>query len=114
MLTDQVNETVFRRLAEVMREGESARFVDRIALEATLNGDLALASLDLAQLVALLEADLQADPFVALVPITSVRTVGDLCRAYQRALAGEAPAAEDPALAAVRDRAAARRDRRGP
>jgi acyl carrier protein len=114
VLTDQVNETVFRRLAEVMREGESARFVDRIALEATLNGDLALASLDLAQLVAVLEADLQADPFAALVPITSVRTVGDLCRAYQRALAGEVAAAEDPALAAVRDRAAARRGRREP
>jgi acyl carrier protein len=108
-----VSETVFRRLAEVMREGESAAFVDRISREATLAGDLALASLDLAQLVALLEGDLKVDPFAELVPITSVRTVGDLCRAYERALAGETPAAEDPALAAVRERAAARRDRRG-
>jgi acyl carrier protein len=113
VLTEKVRETVFLRLGEVMREGESGAFVDRIALEATLNGDLALASLDLAQLVALLEADLAVDPFAALVPITSVRTVGDLCQAYQRALSGEAPAVEDPALAAVRERAAARRDRRG-
>jgi acyl carrier protein len=113
LLTERINETVLRRLAEVMREGEAAAFVDRISAEASLNGDLGLTSLDLAQLVALLEADLNADPFAALVPITSVRTVSDLCRAYERALAGEAPAAEDPALAAVRDRAAARRDRRG-
>jgi acyl carrier protein len=113
VLTETVRETVFRRLAEVMREGEAAAFVDRIALPATLNGGLGLGSLDLAQLVALLEADLKADPFAALVPITSVRTVADLCQAYQRALSGEAPAGEDPALAAVRERAAARRDRRG-
>lgn len=111
MLTD-VRETVLRRLAEVMRDGEAAGNVDRIAPGATLNGDLGLASLDLAQLVAILETDLQADPFAELVPITGVRTVDDLCVAYERALAGERPG-EDPALAAIRERAAARRERRG-
>jgi acyl carrier protein len=112
-MLSQVRETVLRRLVEVMREGDAAGNVERIAPAATLNGDLGLASLDLAQLVALLEVDLQADPFAALVPITGVRTVNDLCVAYERAVAGEQPAAEDPELAAIRERAAARRDRKG-
>lgn len=108
-----VRDTVLKRLAEVMREGDAAANVDRIAPAATLNGDLGLASLDLAQLVAILEVDLGVDPFAALVPITGVRTVADLCVAYERGVAGEGPAAEDPELAAIRERAAARRDRRG-
>jgi acyl carrier protein len=108
-----VRPTVLRRLAEVMREAQGPQApVDRIAPGATLNGDLGLASLDLAQLVALLEVDLQADPFAELVAITSVRTVEDLCAAYERARAGERPAAETPAVIEARQRAAARRERR--
>lgn len=49
-----------------------------------LSSDLGLKSLDLAHLVALLEARLDADPFAHLVPITSVRTVGDLYSAYRK------------------------------
>jgi hypothetical protein len=48
----------------------------------TLTYDLGLSSLDLARAVATLEFELKADPFDR-VPITSVRTVGDLCAAYQ-------------------------------
>jgi acyl carrier protein len=47
----------------------------------TLTYDLGLSSLDLARAVATLEFELNADPFDR-VPITSVRTVGDLCAAY--------------------------------
>lgn len=50
--------------------------------------DLGLKSLDLAHLIAALERRLGADPFLKLVPITSVRTVGDLCDAYRRCLEG--------------------------
>jgi acyl carrier protein len=46
--------------------------------------DLGLKSLDLAHLVAVLERRLNADPFLRLVSITSIRTVGDLCDAYSR------------------------------
>ena len=46
--------------------------------------DLGLKSLDLAHLIAALERRLKADPFLRLVPITSVRTLGDLCDAYHR------------------------------
>ena len=50
-----------------------------------LNATLGLTSLDLAFLVAELEAELGVDPFAKLVSITSVRSVGDLVRAYQQA-----------------------------
>lgn len=45
---------------------------------------LGLESLDLAHLIAALERRLHADPFLRLVSITSIRTVGDLCDAYVR------------------------------
>ncbi|HEY4057772.1 MAG TPA: acyl carrier protein [Kofleriaceae bacterium] len=48
--------------------------------------ELGLESLDVAQLVAVLEDRLGVDPF-ATTAITSVRTVADLCAAYRRALA---------------------------
>jgi len=46
--------------------------------------DLRLESLDVAELVALLEDKLGVDPF-AETAITSVRTVSDLCSAYRAA-----------------------------
>ena len=42
-----------------------------------------LTSLDLAALVARLERRWKIDPFLEATAITEVRTVGDLCRAYQ-------------------------------
>lgn len=43
-----------------------------------------LTSLDLAALVAKLERQWKVDPFLEATSITEVRTVADLCRAYQR------------------------------
>jgi acyl carrier protein len=59
------------------------------SLSQRLGPDLGLTSLELAQLVFALETRLAADPFQELVPITSVRTVADLCQAYQQFFAGE-------------------------
>jgi len=53
-----------------------------------LSEDLGLTSLDLAQLVAVLEIRLGLDPFSTQTSISSVRTVGDLCQTYRRC-AGE-------------------------
>lgn len=75
------------------------------ALTHTLTGDLGLRSLDLAHVIAILEAELGADPFARLVPITSIRTVGDLVEAYRKCLAGEPPsdaAVQEQAEAAQR------------
>ena len=59
-----------------------------------LIADLGFRSLDLAVLLARLEISLEGDPFAELVPVTSVRTVGDLCDAYRRLFAGEQPATD--------------------
>lgn len=45
-----------------------------------------LTSLDLAALVARLERRWKIDPFLEARAITEVRTIGDLCRAYQECL----------------------------
>jgi acyl carrier protein len=84
-----------------------------IANAALLYADLGLTSLDLAQLVAVLETQLQADPFEHLVAITEIRTVGDLCQAYQRLVVGEMhPSATPDVLLVSQQRAQARRARR--
>jgi acyl carrier protein len=54
-----------------------------VTAEQPLN-TLGLDSLDMAQLVAMLEAELGLDPF-ASTAISNVRTVGDLCDAYKKA-----------------------------
>jgi len=111
VLTD-IRETIARRLKEVLLDGKPDAPVDRISPAARLNADLGLDSLGLAQLVALLEQDLRADPFAELVPITSVRTVADLYAAYESALAAR-QAGEPAELDEARRRASARRARRG-
>jgi acyl carrier protein len=84
-----------------------------IASEDRLNVDLGLTSLDLAILVAALEMNLQADPFQELVPITSVRTVGDLEGAYLRFFSKTEDGVQDEELAKIRRRAEARRSGSG-
>jgi acyl carrier protein len=73
-----------------------------------LNADLGLTSLDLASLVASLEINLKADPFQELVPITSIRTIGDLEAAYVRFFSKTEDRVQDEDLAEVRRRAEAR------
>jgi acyl carrier protein len=51
-----------------------------------LTDELGLKSLDLAAVISVLELELGVDPFARLVAITDIRTVGDLCGAYRRAL----------------------------
>ena len=78
-----------------------------------LNAHLGLTSLDLAFLVAELDAQLAVDPFAKLVSITSVRTVEDLVRAYQQAIFPELRVGgEADALAAAARRGKTRRARR--
>jgi acyl carrier protein len=78
--------------------------------EDRLNGTLGLSSLDLAELVVALEDTFGADPFAKLVPITDMRTVDDLVRAYEVALSGRAePDGLDQELTAARNRGARRR-----
>jgi acyl carrier protein len=88
-----------------------------IGPEDRLNADLGLTSLDLASLVAALEMKLKADPFQELVPITSIRTVGDLEAAYVKYFSDSDSDSEqevqDDELAKIRQRAEARRSAGG-
>ena len=75
-----------------------------------LSATLGLSSLDLAFLVAELEAELGVDPFAKLIPITSIRSVDDLVEAYRKALApGPKMAGQDQELAAAMRRGRQRR-----
>jgi acyl carrier protein len=77
-----------------------------------LNATLGLCSLDLALLVARLEAELGVDPFAKLISITSVRSVGDLVHAYQLAFLPQRERDDDGAVTAAVERARTRRARR--
>jgi acyl carrier protein len=80
---------------------------------ASLNGALGLSSLDLAIVVAELEAALSVDPFSKIVSITSIRSVDDLVGAYQKAyLPQTTPTEKDEDLLEAAQRARARRVRR--
>ena len=82
-VSDQVAKTVFDTITTLLEEqglenngfDESAKLVDTLGLK----------SMDIAQIVLELEDELEADPFQE-IPITSVRTVGDLINAYQISL----------------------------
>src|SRR4029077_12196986 len=103
----QIESIVHGRICAVLAErvGEVGRLSGTERLSATLG----LSSLDLALLVAELEAQLGVDPFAKLVSITSVRSVDDLVRAYQQAFYPELERREDHAITAAVKRAQTRR-----
>ncbi|MEV0533669.1 phosphopantetheine-binding protein [Kitasatospora sp. NPDC050463] len=76
-------ETVKAVLIEIVNE--VAEPVEHLDEDQLLVDQLGLTSLHLARLVAVLEMELGTDPFSDEVPITGVRTVGDLLDAYDPA-----------------------------
>ncbi len=58
-----------------------------VSSEQTLIDELGLVSMDVAELVATLEMKLNIEPFEEDVAISDVKTVGDLCAAYAKAVA---------------------------
>jgi len=107
----RVEETVEASIAAVM----TARDLDpgKIDRAAKLSETLGLRSMDLAQIVLTLEDDLNTDPFQQ-IPITSIRTVGDLTQAYLVSLGlsdGSVPGSQDMSaeMAAAKARMARRR-----
>ncbi|WP_328872917.1 hypothetical protein OHT76_24000 [Streptomyces sp. NBC_00287] len=77
-------ETVKAVLLEIVNEVAEPveNRVEELDEDHLLVDQLGLTSLHLARLVAVLELELDTDPFSDEVPITSVRTVGDLLEAY--------------------------------
>ena len=97
----EIEAAVHRVIADVLErtDREVPAFENKDELVAT-----GLRSLDLATIVAVLERELKADPFLEFRSITEVRTVGDLCRAYQDFIHGEDGALRDDALSAAQSR----------
>jgi acyl carrier protein len=83
---DAVNAVLFDVMDEaVERDADAVERRPRLEPDLLLVDQLGLRSLDLARIVAVLELELGVDPFSELVPITTVRTVADLYRAYDPA-----------------------------
>lgn len=103
-ISARVEATVHEKIHSLLKEQE--RDVEKISARDKLSDTLGLSSLDLATLISELELALDADPFAELVPVTDLRTVGDLIQAYRLALQpGEAaPRGRDlmPAVARAR------------
>jgi acyl carrier protein len=105
----QIEAIVHERIRAIL--AERAEEVANLSGSEKLSATLGLTSLDLALLVAELEAQLGVDPFAKLVSITSVRSVNDLARAYQQAFFPELERREDHAITAAVKRAQTRRAR---
>ncbi|MBD8525907.1 hypothetical protein [Pseudomarimonas arenosa] len=76
----QIIYDTLRRVAE-----EEGLQLDTISDASALIDYLGFRSLHIARILAILEIELSYDPFASGdVPITGLRTVGDLCAAYQR------------------------------
>jgi acyl carrier protein len=105
----QIEAIVHERIRAIL--AERAEEVAHLSGSEKLSATLGLSSLDLALVVAELEAQLGVDPFAKLVSITSVRSVDDLVRAYQQAFFPELERREDHAITAAVKRAQTRRAR---
>jgi acyl carrier protein len=69
-----------RRVAE-----EEGLHIGAISDSSALIDNLGFRSLHLARILAILEIEFSYDPFASGdIPITGLRTVGDLCAAYER------------------------------
>ncbi len=89
---DEVKEVILAVLRGVVRE--KSLEIEAIAADQSLVEDLGLTSLDLARIIAKLELKLGVDPFSSLVPVTSIRTAGDLCGAYAKCFVEDGASAE--------------------
>jgi acyl carrier protein len=107
---EQLESVVHGRIRAILAERGDQ--ISRLSGADKLNATLGLTSLDLAFLVADLEAELGVDPFAKLVSITSVRSVDDLVKAYQQAFAPQSVRSDDGAVATAIKRAETRRARR--
>lgn len=77
-----VIEDVIRQIQE-----QKSFVAPAITQESRLIADLGFSSLDIAQLIAYLEMELEVDPFTQGALLSEIRTVGSLCEIYQSCLA---------------------------
>ena len=100
--TEEIETSVRNTIVAILERNE--RNVPDFAMHDELMAT-GLGSLDLAAVIAQLEQQWGVDPFLEHTPITEVRTVGELSKAYEDCLAGrEVGPAEDLAETIARAR----------
>ena len=80
-----VRETINAALQEIMQNNARVRPVEDAS---EIVKDLGFSSLDVAELIAVLEMELEVDPFSDGVSLMEVRTCGDFCAVYEKACQG--------------------------
>jgi acyl carrier protein len=83
----QTKESIENAIKQIL--DQKSYKVPEIKEELRIIEDLGFSSLDIAQLIAYLEMELEADPFSEGALISSINTVGSLCNAYQICLDGK-------------------------
>jgi len=72
---------VVKNIVNEIKQLNGAECVE-VTLESKIVHDLGFRSLDIAQLVAMLEIEYEKDPFAEGAALSEVITIGDLCRLY--------------------------------
>lgn len=80
----QVRETIRAAIEEIMANNNRTGVIEDTS---AIVGDLGFVSLDVAELIAVLEMELDVDPFTDGVSLMDVRTFGDFCTVYEKAYA---------------------------
>jgi hypothetical protein len=108
-LTSQdVERTIHQAIHRIL--AQQGKMLPAVSNAHEFQADLGFVSADLVQLLTALHTTLAADPCHSLAEL---RTVGELCQAYQQVLTGRANAtADSDLLLASQRRAQARRERR--
>lgn len=82
MMQMSVRQVIKQAIQEIMENNARTRAIDD---SSEIVKDLGFTSLDVAELVAVLEMELDVDPFSDGVSLMEVRTYGDFCAVYEKA-----------------------------
>lgn len=82
MIQMNVRDTIKEAIREIMQNNSRNEAIED---SSEIVKDLGFKSLDVAELVAVLEMELDVDPFSDGVSLLEVRTYGEFCTVYERA-----------------------------
>lgn len=82
-MKDEIKDVVYRTIESVAAESELP--LDELKLHMQISDEIGLTSLQLAEVVALLDNALQVSPFEGMAAITDIVTLADLVAVYRKA-----------------------------
>ena len=84
---EQINKVIENTIKQIQEQNSYK--IPEMRSELKLIDDLGFSSLDIAQLIAHLEMELNVDPFSEGALISGINTVGNLCKIYNDCLEGK-------------------------